>query len=119
MAKKPRPRLTGQVLYGTFFNHTNYSSVLQMFTSVVVDRASFPSVAGMETAQRAHSRTLPNTPVTLAENRTTDYYVLQYPSHTGGKQDYGLLRFATQKKMYNYVQVSREKWGYVDKGRTT
>ena len=35
------------------------------------------------------------------------------------KQAYGFLRFATQEKMYNYVQVSREKWGYVDKRRTT
>ena len=32
-----------------------------------------------------------------------------YPSHTGGKQAYGFLRFDTQEKMYNYVQVSREK----------
>ena len=30
----------------------------------------------------------------------------------------GFLRFVTQEKMNNYVQVSR-KWGYVDKRRTT
>ena len=40
-------------------------------------------------------------------------------SHTGGKQAYVFLRFATQEKMYNYVQVSREKWGYVVKRRIT
>ena len=37
-----------------------------------------------------------------------------YPSHTGGKQAYGFLCLVMQKKMYNYVHVSREKWCYVD-----